>query len=140
MKKTRISIITCDSGMKISRGYSNLRSNDEEQIMRFIFAGGFTLEYGFTEDSHDIGDQEWDSSSFSGVEGLLQSLARSFGECRIQARFLGEKIEIYKPYPNIYHGLDFSYGQSLEEKLQTFFAYFEKNFCYEDISIWREDR
>lgn len=140
MKQTKMSIITVDSGTRINRGYHNLQSNDEQKIMRFVFSNGFTLESGFTEDTHDIGDQEWDSSSFSKIDAMLQALSHSYGECHIQAFFCGEIISIYKPFPNICHGINFKYMQSLEQKLQPFFASFEKNFCYENIARRREDR
>lgn len=140
VEQTDLSICTFDSRAIIRRAYHSLKSNDQIEIMKFIFTNGFSLKYGFTEDTHDIGDQEWDSSSFSEVDGLLKSLSNSFGECKIQARFCGEEIKIYKPYPNIYHGLDFIYKQSLDEKLQPFFAAFEKNFCYEDIQISRRSK
>ena len=115
--------------------YSTLTSNDEEAIIKWLYQQGIQFEHSWGIECHDIGDTDYFQGSIDtdDVDTMLTFLRKIYGEWNIGATYEGIEIQIKKSYPNIMHGLSFTYPKKKEENFLKLFADFEKSFCYPEI-------
>lgn len=124
-----------------ARTYSNLTSNDENTIVRWLYQQGVVFNRCSGEECHDIGDTDYFHGSVEtdDINIILAFIDKLYGEWTINAIYNNIDIVIKKQYPNITHHLSFKYPD-LKETMMQFFEKFEQKFCYLDIKEATEYR
>lgn len=134
--------ITCWEADNIkARTYSNLASNDETAIVRWLHQQGVICKRCSGVECHDIGDTDYFCGNIEtdDINAVLTFMDKLFGEWTMNAIYNGIDIVISKAYPNVTHQLSFKHSND-EETIMQLFVKFEQEFCYPDIKETEEYR
>ncbi len=116
--------------------YSNLKSNDEASIIKWLYLQGFKFVSVSGKECHDIGDTNFFSGSIrtNSVDAIIAFVDKLYGEWVIYSTYQGTAIEIKKLYPNISSSLSFDFsGEENDGMMMKLFKSFEREFCHSKI-------
>ena len=115
--------------------YSNLSSNDEATIIRWLHQQGAVFKHCSGMECHDIGDTDYfcGNVATNDIDAILAFMDKLYGEWTVCATYEDIDITLRKMYPDIMHHFSISFSADQKEMLLILFDKFEQAFCYPDI-------